>query len=48
MPVGTVFVAVVGAGHDEVRRLVLDGDRMAIRAGAVAAVLDLLACCLGA
>jgi nicotinamide-nucleotide amidase len=43
VPVGTVYVAVVGAGTREVRRLALDGDRQAVRTGAVAAVLDLLA-----
>jgi nicotinamide-nucleotide amidase len=43
VPVGTVFVAVAGARTHEVRRLALDGDRQAVRTGAVAAVLDLLA-----
>lgn len=41
--VGTVFVAVAGPdGADHVRRLSLDGDRAAIRAGSVRAVLALL------
>jgi nicotinamide-nucleotide amidase len=40
--VGTVFVAVADAADARVRRLRLDGDREAIRAGAVAAALDLL------
>jgi nicotinamide-nucleotide amidase len=41
-PVGLVYVAVVGPGVSEVRRLTLAGDRAAIRAGSVAAVLALL------
>jgi nicotinamide-nucleotide amidase len=41
--VGTVFVAVAGPGAEGVRQLALAGDRAAIRAGAVAASLDLLA-----
>ncbi|MEU7135807.1 CinA family protein [Streptomyces sp. NPDC046261] len=41
--VGTVFVAVAGPdGTDHVRRLSLDGDRAAVRAGSVRAVLALL------
>jgi nicotinamide-nucleotide amidase len=43
-PVGLVFVAVAGpGGSGGVRRLTLPGDRAAVRAGAVAAALDLLA-----
>lgn len=49
-PVGRVYVAVVGppAGHGEperveVRELTLSGDRRAVRAGAVAAAVALLA-----
>jgi nicotinamide-nucleotide amidase len=41
-PVGRVYVAVSGPGVDEVRELTLAGDRPAIRAGSVAAVLVLL------
>lgn len=41
-PVGRVYVAVSGPGVSEVRELTLDGDRPAIRAGSVAAVLVLL------
>jgi nicotinamide-nucleotide amidase len=41
-PVGTVYVAVVGPGAADVRRLTLDGDRAAVRQGAVTAALDLL------
>jgi nicotinamide-nucleotide amidase len=45
-PVGTVYVAVAGPGgapaHAFVRRLALSGTRPQIRAGAVAAALDLL------
>lgn len=41
-PVGRVYVAVSGPGVDEVRELTLTGDRPAIRAGSVAAVLVLL------
>jgi nicotinamide-nucleotide amidase len=40
--VGTVYVAAADAADAQVRRLRLDGDREAIRAGAVAAALDLL------
>ena len=40
--VGTVYVAVADAEDARVRRVDLDGDRNAIRAGAVAAALDLL------
>lgn len=50
-PVGTVYAALVGpvgpAGA-QVRRLMLGGGRAAVRAGAVRAVLDLLADALGA
>jgi nicotinamide-nucleotide amidase len=42
-PVGTVFVAVAGPEHTEVRSLRLTGDRGAIRHGSVEAVLELLA-----
>jgi nicotinamide-nucleotide amidase len=41
-PVGLVYVALAGPAP-EVRELSLTGDRAAIRAGAVAAALDLLA-----
>jgi nicotinamide-nucleotide amidase len=41
-PVGRVYVAVSGPGVAEVRELTLPGDRPAIRAGSVAAVLVLL------
>ncbi|GAA1028973.1 CinA family protein [Virgisporangium ochraceum] len=41
-PVGRVYVAVSGPGVSEVRELTLAGDRPAIRAGSVAAVLVLL------
>ncbi len=41
-PVGRVYVAVCGPGISEVRELTLAGDRSAIRAGSVAAVLVLL------
>lgn len=41
-PVGRVYVAVSGPGVDEVRELTLTGDRPAIRAGSVTAVLVLL------
>lgn len=40
-PVGRVYVAVSGPGVSEVRELTLTGDRAAIRAGSVAAVLVL-------
>jgi len=43
MPVGTVYVAVAGPSGITVERLELGGGRAAIRAGAVEAVLDLLA-----
>jgi len=46
-PVGTVFVAVDGPGHVEVRRLDLTGDRVAVRAGAAGGALALLASALG-
>lgn len=43
IPVGTVYVAVCGApGVADVRRLELAGSRAEIRAGAVAAALDLI------
>jgi nicotinamide-nucleotide amidase len=41
-PVGRVYVAVSGPGVCDVRELTLTGDRPAIRAGSVAAVLVLL------
>jgi nicotinamide-nucleotide amidase len=41
--VGTVFVAAAVGGEVQVRRLDLDGDRLGIRRGAVAAALDLVA-----
>lgn len=41
--VGTVYVACSGAGGTVVKALMLDGDRAAIRRGAVVATLDLLA-----
>ncbi len=47
-PVGTVYVAVAGPLRSEVRKATLDGDRAAVRAGAVAAALDLLVDCLTA
>lgn len=40
-PVGTVFVAVAGPGND-VRRLQIEGDRLAIRRGACEAALTAL------
>jgi nicotinamide-nucleotide amidase len=43
IPVGTVFVAIAGPATGAVRELRLTGDRPAIRAGAVAAALSLLA-----
>lgn len=42
-PVGTVFAGIAGPGGGEVRRLVLDGDRPAIRAASVRAALAMLA-----
>jgi nicotinamide-nucleotide amidase len=48
IPVGTVYLACRGPGGGEVRGLTLDGDRALIRAGAVAAALDLLAEALAA
>jgi nicotinamide-nucleotide amidase len=49
MPVGTVFVGVAGPGAPaSAQRLALDGSRAAIRAGTVAAALDLLAAALAA
>ncbi len=49
VPVGTVFIAVAGPDPvpPVVRRLALAGDRPAIRAGTVAAAVDLLLECLG-
>ncbi|MEG3614895.1 CinA family protein [Isoptericola haloaureus] len=44
---GLVFVAVATPTATEVRRCDLDGDRAAVRAGAVAAALDLCAAVLG-
>jgi nicotinamide-nucleotide amidase len=44
--VGTVFVAVAGAGGAHVRALSLDGDRRSIRSATVTAVLELLATAL--
>jgi nicotinamide-nucleotide amidase len=41
--VGVVYVGLAGPGGGEVRRLTLGGDRAAIRAGAVAGALDVLA-----
>ena len=41
-PVGTVYVALAGPGDGSVRQLRLPGDRAGIRAGSVAAALDLL------
>ena len=46
VPVGTVYVAVVGPALEAVRRLDLTGSRAEIRAGAVAAALELLAAAL--
>jgi nicotinamide-nucleotide amidase len=46
MPVGTVFVAVMGPAGSLVRALNLPGDRAAIRAATVDAALDLLAAAL--
>lgn len=43
VPVGTVHVAAVGPGRAEVRSFTLAGDRAAVRRGAVAAALALLA-----
>jgi nicotinamide-nucleotide amidase len=42
VPPGTVCVAVVGPGGSEVRELRLTGGRLAVRAGSVAAALNLL------
>lgn len=47
MPVGTVFVAVVGPSVVVVERLALGGDRVAIRRGAVDAVIALLGRAMG-
>jgi nicotinamide-nucleotide amidase len=41
-PVGTVYLSLAGPGGGTVRHLMLTGDRAGIRAGAVAAALDLL------
>jgi nicotinamide-nucleotide amidase len=43
LPVGTVYVAVAGAGKGEVRRLALPGDRAQIRSAAVDAAVAMLA-----
>jgi nicotinamide-nucleotide amidase len=43
VPVGTIYLACRGPGGGEVRGMRLDGDRPQIRAGAVAAALELLA-----
>ena len=43
---GTVVVAVADARGTQVRRLVLDGDRLAVRSGAVDAVITLALECL--
>ncbi len=48
MPVGTVYVGLAGPAGGCVRTLALPGDRVAIRAGAVSAALDLLASVLAA
>jgi PncC family amidohydrolase len=41
-PVGTVFLAVAGAGGTSVRRLALEGDRPTIRAATCTAALEAL------
>lgn len=41
-PAGTVFVSIADAGSVDVRRLTLSGDRSAIRAGTVDAVLAIV------
>jgi nicotinamide-nucleotide amidase len=43
VPVGTVYLGLATPRGGQVRRLALAGDRAAVRAGAVAAALDLLA-----
>ncbi|MGC9666432.1 CinA family protein [Planosporangium sp. 12N6] len=43
MPVGTVYLACRGPAGGEVRGMTFEGDRADVRAGAVAAALDLLA-----
>jgi nicotinamide-nucleotide amidase len=43
VPVGTVYLACRGPDGGEVRGITLDGDRAAIRAGSVAAALEMLA-----
>ncbi|GAA1812284.1 CinA family protein [Planosporangium flavigriseum] len=48
VPVGTIYLACRGPDGGEVRGMTLDGDRSRIRAGAVAAALELLADTLGA
>ncbi|NJC68273.1 CinA family protein [Planosporangium thailandense] len=48
LPVGTLYLACRGPHGGEVRGMTLDGDRPRIRAGAVAAALELLAEALGA
>jgi nicotinamide-nucleotide amidase len=45
--VGTAYVAVAGPQGSRTRKLHLDGDRTAIRAGTVAAALELLAAEMG-
>ena len=47
VPVGTAYVAVAGPQGSQTRKLHLDGDRTAIRAGTVAAALELLATEMG-
>jgi nicotinamide-nucleotide amidase len=47
VPVGTIYLACRGPDGGEVRGMTLDGDRTQIRAGAVAAALELLAKTLG-
>jgi nicotinamide-nucleotide amidase len=43
VPVGVVYVGLAGPAGGEVRKLELAGDRAAIRAGAVAGALEVLA-----
>jgi nicotinamide-nucleotide amidase len=45
-PVGLVYVAVAGPDETVVQELSLEGNRVAVRAGAVAAALDLFAAAL--
>jgi nicotinamide-nucleotide amidase len=47
VPVGTVYLACRGPAGGEVRGIKLEGDRTAIRAGAVAAALEMLSEALG-